>query len=141
MCEKWCQSQLLEVDTLGKIGGRPGNAFELVYRSTTDAVRRKMHAVDPTLCEWVRCAKASGSSTTPATPEGALVVKCGWFPAVACRLHLYGDVYSSPGLRMAQKQILMVAFLAEADMHEQLFGHSIAVSSLWPRHFAGHSQC
>eukprot|EP00884_Botryococcus_braunii_P011466 jgi/Botrbrau1/2031/Bobra.0047s0012.4 len=42
------------------------------------------------------------------------------------RLHLYGDIYSSPGLDLRQKQLLMVAFLAEADMHEQLFGHLIA---------------
>ena len=47
----------------------------------------------------------------------------------ACRLHLYGDVYSSPGLKLRQKQVLMCAFLAEADMHEQLFGHVIAVST------------
>ena len=46
------------------------------------------------------------------------------------RLHLYGDVYSSPGLKLRQKQVLMCAFLAEADMHEQLFGHLIAVSPL-----------
>ena len=51
------------------------------------------------------------------------------FEILVCRLHLYGDVYSSPGLKLRQKQILMCAFLAEADMHEQLFGHLIAVSS------------
>jgi hypothetical protein len=44
-----------------------------------------------------------------------------------CRLHLYGDIYSSPGLNLRQKQLLMVAFLGEADMHEQLFGHLLAV--------------
>jgi hypothetical protein len=44
-----------------------------------------------------------------------------------CRRHLYGDIYSSPGLSLAQKQILMVAFLGEANMHEQLFGHLLAV--------------
>ena len=43
------------------------------------------------------------------------------------RLHLYGDVYSSPGLDLRQKQLLMCAFLAEADMHDQLFGHALAV--------------
>jgi hypothetical protein len=48
----------------------------------------------------------------------------------ACRLHLYGDIYSSPGLCLAQKQVLMCAFLGEANMHEQLFGHLLAVSSL-----------
>lgn len=44
-----------------------------------------------------------------------------------CRRHLYGDVYSSPGLGMRQKQVLMVAFLGQADMQEQLFGHLLAV--------------
>eukprot|EP00887_Chlorella_sp_A99_P001405 scaffold8.g1405.t1 len=42
------------------------------------------------------------------------------------RTHAYGDVYSSPGLTLAQKQILMCAFLSEADMHDQLFGHAFA---------------
>lgn len=43
------------------------------------------------------------------------------------RRHLYGDIYSSPGLCLAQKQMLMCAFLGEANMHEQLFGHLLAV--------------
>ena len=43
------------------------------------------------------------------------------------RLHLYGDIYSSPGLTLRQKQLLMVSFLAEANMHDQLFGHLLAV--------------
>ncbi|DBB14766.1 TPA: hypothetical protein ACH3X3_004378 [Trebouxia sp. C0006] len=34
------------------------------------------------------------------------------------RVHLYGDVYSSPGLDMKQKQLLMVAFLGQASMLE-----------------------
>ena len=48
-------SQLLARDTPGKVGGPPGNAFELVYGGVTDAVRRKMHAVDPVLGEYIRC--------------------------------------------------------------------------------------
>jgi hypothetical protein len=44
----------------------------------------------------------------------------------ACRLHLYGDLYSSPGLDMRQKQLLTCAFLSEADMPDQLFGHALA---------------
>ena len=47
-------TQLLEQNTPGKIGGAPGNAFELVYASTTEPVRRRMHSTDPTLCEWIR---------------------------------------------------------------------------------------
>lgn len=46
--------QLLGGEVPGKIQGQPGNAFELVYGSTTEAVRRKMHTTDPTLCEWIR---------------------------------------------------------------------------------------
>lgn len=42
------------------------------------------------------------------------------------RLHLYGDVYSSPGLDMRRKQLLACAFLAEAAMPDQLFGHALA---------------
>jgi alkylhydroperoxidase/carboxymuconolactone decarboxylase family protein YurZ len=57
----------------------------------------------------------------------------------ACRVHLYGDVYSSPGLDMKQKQLLMVAFLGQANMLEEMSGHALAVSTL-PSHLqAGHS--
>ena len=40
--------------------------------------------------------------------------------------HLYGDVYTTPGLPLATKQLLMVAFLGEAVMPDQLFGHALA---------------
>ena len=46
------------------------------------------------------------------------------------RTHLYGDIYSSPGITLAQRQLFMVAFLAEAHMHEELFGHAYAVRML-----------
>ncbi len=46
--------QLLPEDTPAKIGGPPGNAFELVYDNVTDLVRKKMHAADPALGEWIR---------------------------------------------------------------------------------------
>ncbi|KAL3135667.1 hypothetical protein ABBQ38_006142 [Trebouxia sp. C0009 RCD-2024] len=42
------------------------------------------------------------------------------------RTHLYGDVYSSPGLEMRQKQLLMCAFLGQANMPDELFGHALA---------------
>lgn len=44
------------------------------------------------------------------------------------RTHLYGDIYSSPGLEMRQKQLLMCAFLGQANMPDELFGHAVAVS-------------
>ena len=48
-------------------------------------------------------------------------------PAIR-RNHLYGDIYSSPGLEMRQKQLLMCAFLGQANMPDELFGHAVAVS-------------
>ncbi|DBB14768.1 TPA: hypothetical protein ACH3X3_004380 [Trebouxia sp. C0006] len=88
-------AQLLPEDVPGKSGGPPGNAFELVYISVTDAVRRAVRKVDPVLADWIR-------------------------------VHLYGDVYSSPGLDMKQKQLLMVAFLGQANMLEEMSGHALA---------------
>ena len=55
--------QLLERDTPGKVGGAPGDAFELVYGVVTDAVREKVHAVDPVLAEYIRCAPCCWRST------------------------------------------------------------------------------
>jgi hypothetical protein len=46
--------QLLPEETPGKVGGAPGDAFELVYGSVTDKVRRNMHAADPVLGELIR---------------------------------------------------------------------------------------
>lgn len=46
------------------------------------------------------------------------------------RTHLYGDIYSSPGLEMRQKQLLMCAFLGQANMPDELFGHAVAVSPI-----------
>lgn len=89
------KAKLLPEETPGKVGGPPGNAFELVYGPVTDKVRRNMHAADPVLGELIR-------------------------------LHLYGDIYSSPGITLRQKQLLMVSFLGQANMHDQLFGHLIA---------------
>lgn len=40
--------------------------------------------------------------------------------------HLYGDVYSSPGLSMLQKQYLTIAGLVKSNMLDQLYGHAIA---------------
>ena len=86
---------MLPYDTPAKIGGPPGDAFELVYASVTDPVRAKVHSADPVLGEWIR-------------------------------LHLYGDIYSSPGLDMRRKQLIMCARLGQANMGEQLFGHAFA---------------
>ena len=53
--------QLLEGDTPGKVGGEPGDAFELVYTTVTDTVREKVHTVDPVLAEYIRCVQPPAS--------------------------------------------------------------------------------
>ena len=40
--------------------------------------------------------------------------------------HLYGDVYSSPGLGMLTKQHLTIAGLVKSNMQDQLYGHALA---------------
>lgn len=50
--------QLLPEDTPGKVGGPPGDAFEVVYGKVTDKVRRNMHAADPVLGELIRHVRA-----------------------------------------------------------------------------------
>lgn len=45
-------------------------------------------------------------------------------------MHLYGDVYSSPGLDLRQKQLLACSFLGVACMPDQLFGHALAVNGM-----------
>ena len=51
---------------------------------------------------------------------------------MGCRTHLYGDIYSSQGLDLQQKQLLMVAFLSQAGMPDELFGHALAVGTYAP---------
>ena len=137
-----------------QVHGPPGNAFELVYGGVTDRVRQNMHAADPALGEWIRWAGNQGgaapficwtygASSRPASlvslaaaaHAGALLTSASpsrirrhLLPPCRprCRLHLYGDLYSSPGLDLRQKQLLTCAFLAEAAMPDQLFGHSLA---------------
>ena len=46
--------QLLPEDTPAKVGGPPGDAFELVYGGLSDKVRHKIHDADPALGEWIR---------------------------------------------------------------------------------------
>lgn len=90
------QKKVIKTLTPGKIGGRPGNAFSLVYDGIQDAVKNKVHDTDPVLGQWIQC-------------------------------HLYGDVYSSPGLSMRQKQLMTLSGLAKANMQQQMYGHAIAV--------------
>lgn len=44
--------------------------------------------------------------------------------------HLYGDIFSSPGLPLRLMELMMIAFLAEAHMPAQLFGHCRAAFRL-----------
>lgn len=130
------------------MGGPPGDAFEVVYEKVTDKVRRNMHAADPVLAEYIRCGgflavpvltaaflqRACWADRSDAASVLPHCTRCRMLISFAasdvcqlCRLHLYGDIYSSPGVSMRQKQLLMAAFLAQANMHDQLFGHLIAV--------------
>ena len=68
---------------------------------------------------------ARGPPTLPSSPAPHPLALASLDPPPG-RRHLYGDVYSSPGLDLRQKQLLTCAFLAEAAMPDQLFGHALA---------------
>eukprot|EP00884_Botryococcus_braunii_P017134 jgi/Botrbrau1/4103/Bobra.152_3s0051.1 len=87
---------LLPEEVAGKAGGPPGDTFDLVYGPT---VRDKI---------WASLYRVDA-------------VIAEWI-----RTHTYGDVYSTPGLSLRQKQLITSAFLAEADMQLELFGHLLA---------------
>lgn len=132
-----CWLQILAEDTPAKCGGPPGNAFEMVYGGVTDLVRKKMHAADPALGEWIRCGAAGGGglagSAWHARPVPIRKRNSRWalmVPPAPRRCHLYGDLYSSPGLDLRQKQLLACAFLGVAHMPDQLFGHALAVGGV-----------
>lgn len=61
--------QLLPEDVPGKSGGPPGNAFELVYISVTDAVRRAVRKVDPVLADWIRYPSSVFRTVTRPMPK------------------------------------------------------------------------
>ena len=67
-------------------------------------------------CVYGRAAPAVATRVHAADP-----VLAAWIAA-----HLYGDIYSSPGLPLATKQLLTVTGLADADMPTQLYGHAVA---------------
>lgn len=71
---------------------------------------------DAFACVYGRAAPAVAARVHAADP-----VLAAWIAA-----HLYGDVYSSPGLPLATKQLLTVTGLADADMPTQLYGHAVA---------------
>lgn len=71
---------------------------------------------DAFACVYGKTAAAVGARVHAADP-----VLAAWIAA-----HLYGDVYSSPGLPLATKQLLTVAGLADADMPTQVYGHAVA---------------
>lgn len=88
------------------------------------------------------CAPACPPALLPHRPPLRAVASCAAPACCRCRppprrQHLYGDVYSSPGLGLRQKQLLTCAFLAEAAMPDQLFGHALAGlrwGPAWNRH-------
>jgi hypothetical protein len=47
---------LLKEEVPGKVGGPPGNTFELVYGPTVrDKIWAKLYSVDAVLADWIRC--------------------------------------------------------------------------------------
>ena len=72
--------QLLPEDTPGKVGGPPGDAFEVVYGKVTDKVRRNMHAADPVLGELIRHARAPSDLSVPPSADAS-----GWQFRQHCR--------------------------------------------------------
>lgn len=60
-------AQLLGEDAPGKVGGPPGDAFDVVYTVVADTVREKMHNVDPVLAEYIRCEAASTHASASTT--------------------------------------------------------------------------
>ena len=122
-----------------QVGAPPGNAFDLVYAKVRDRVWQGLYAMDSVVAESIRWAPAA---LHPCHARAA--PSC----ATCCRLHAYGDLYSSPGLDLRQKQLFAVGFLASAlvqtagdqgdllsqsctlqgpvDMLDELFGHMLA---------------
>lgn len=77
-------------------------------------------------------ARLAADMATERAPFNAQPASPG--PGLPRRLHLYGDIYSSPGLDMRRKQLLTCAFLSEAGMPDQLFGHALAGLRYAPGH-------
>lgn len=73
------------------------DTFRKVYGPASRRVSSRLDAADPVLAGWIAT-------------------------------HLYGDggIYGAPGLSLATKAMLMVCFLGDADMPDQLFGHAVA---------------
>ena len=44
----------MQEGALGKTGGQPGNAFELVYAGVRDRVWQNLYTIEPVLSEWIR---------------------------------------------------------------------------------------
>lgn len=68
--------QLLEEDSPGKVGGPPGDAFDVVYTVVANAVREKMHNVDPVLAEYIRFV-VNLAPCTCVNPKVAIQHMCG----------------------------------------------------------------
>jgi len=81
----------------GSAAGGTADTFHRVYGPAARRVAARLAAADPVLAGWIAT-------------------------------HLYGDggVYGAPGLTLGVKAALMVSFLGDADMPDQLFGHAVA---------------
>lgn len=146
-----CAATTLPPPTIRRAGGRPPGQRLRARLWAGHRPRAGQHAgrgsgaagVDPVRQCWAcrgwrgtRAAVAGGAWGGRQVPGGLLTDRCtplvgtSTHPTPPTRpprsLHLYGDVYSSPGLSLRQKQLLTCAFLAEAHMPDQLFGHALA---------------
>ena len=58
--KKLAAAHLLDGGAPGKVGGPPGDAFELVYLGVRDRVWANLYKVDPVLSEYIRYVHSSG---------------------------------------------------------------------------------
>jgi hypothetical protein len=96
-----------------------GNAFELVYHELSAKVRNTVYQVGTELDR--RALAPRPDSLLVRSFAQADPVLENWI-----QNHLYGDVYSSPGLSMLSKQHLTIAGLVKSNMMDQLYGHALA---------------
>lgn len=103
--------------------GGPPSACQECGRQARAAQQCQL-VVHATTGEWAGSCGRSAATSHSTLPKLQVLPTAG---VCACRTHAYGDVYSSPGLDLRQKQLLGCAFLGVAAMPDQLLGHAIAV--------------
>ena len=116
--------QLLPEDVPGKSGGPPGNAFELVYISVTDAVRRAVRKVDPVLADWIRYPYSVSLNVTRPMPKCLVGVACS-VTVMLDGTHLTGNSHCCWHLHVATP-VCLASLLVHDDNILYLHGCSCA---------------